>query len=459
MAVQNFSLGTDSVPIYGFYRAMVIANNDPENRGRVKLFSPSVASSLMTHFKLDPGEYAMRFPGDTINGQKQLNNTLDSITTSLRSKSQFKNFSLKQIHTIAGVLDWVDQASPLIGSGTIGQVNALSGVSFISDVPVKDVGAEKVTPRSNSSEANTGLQTKSPGIVNPNAYLNTPAGYINAAKGMFSVPRVGSTVWVFFEEGDVTRPIYFAYSFSSTEFSTIYNDIHAPSTSENSKDGDPLYTGKTVLASKGGVLEIVDTDDFEKIRISDHKGNTVTLSKLGISFKSINNLNIEVAGDVHQTVGGRYVSSVKGEHHSSSGGYGHEIHGDIDVAAPLQKEWLEKSQQVRDTFTLPKEAPKHATTAKKDFQKKTPNNKFCFPKVLNFKLPKGLDPKVFLEKINKVLNKLNKVINLPLILLEGAEDLVGDVMDLLKNPFNFLLTMLKNRIKLLGIKLCNDKKK
>lgn len=452
----NKSLASYSVPIYGFHRALVIANNDPENRGRVKLFSSSVASNLITHFKLEPGQYAMRFPGDDINGDKQLSD----ITSSLKSNKKFKTFNLQQLHAVVGVLDWVDQASPLIGSGTIGQLDATRNMSFISDAWPDTKDTEKFGPRALSINCELeGLHEKGPGPVNPNTLLNTSAGYINAAKGMFSIPRVGSTVWVFFEEGEVTRPIYFAYSFSSTESKTIHNDLHAPSTSQNLKTGDPFYTSKMVLNEKGGGIEIVSTDSFEKVRIYDHKGNTVILSKTGISLISKSNLDIDVAGDVNHSVGGRYSLKVKGEHHSIAEGYGHEFHGNVEKAAELQKKWLVTSQPVRDIFTLPKVVPVHTTTVVKDFKKKTPNNKFCFPKELGLKLPPGLDPKILLDKLNKVLNKLNKVINLPLLLIKDIQGAVTDVTSVLKNPFSFLLDMLGNRIKLFNIKLCNDKKK
>ena len=449
----NNTLGVIGAPIYGFHRATVIANNDPENRGRVKLFSPSVASNLITRLKLDPGQYVMKFPGDKIAGEK-----VDELTQKLKKDSQFKTFSLQQLHAVVGVLDWVDQASPLIGSGAIGQLDATRNLAHISDSPPQSADTESFAPR--RLEVSEPLNTRPNGPVNPYALINQPAGYINAAKGSFSVPRVGAAVWVFFEEGEVTRPVYFAYSFGSIEGATINNDLHKPHTSENSATGNRFYTGKTVIANeKGGVIEVVNTDDFEKIRVSDHKGNTVILSKTGISLISKSNLDIQVAGDVHQSVGGRYSLKVGGESHTSGGGYGHEYHGDVKKAAVLQRRWLEASQPVRDAFTLPKNRPKHTTTVVKDFKKKTPNNKFCFPKMLNFSLPKGLDPKVLLDKINKILNKLNKVLNLPLLLLGEAEEMVSDVMDLIKNPFNFLLKMLGDRIKLLGIKLCNDKKK
>ena len=458
-ASDNNSLGAVGVPVYGFYRATVIANNDPENRGRVKLFSPSVASNLISHFKLEPGQYAMRFPGDDINGEQQLSSIVSSLTGTSKKSKKFKTFNLQQLHAVVGVLDWVDQASPLIGSGTSGQLDATRNMSLVSDTRPSTKDTETVSPRSITIDAPLAMASKYPGPVNSNDQVNQSAGYINAAKGMFSIPRVGSTVWVFFEEGEVTRPIYFAYSYSSTERGTIHNDLHQPSTSENSRTGDPFYTSKMVLNEKGGGVEIVSTDSFEQVRIYDHKGNTVILSKTGISLISTSNLDINVTGDVTHTVGGRYSLKVKGEHHATAGGYGHEYHGDVDKATELQKQWLAASQPVRDAFTLPKAAPIHKTSVVKDFKKKTPNNKFCFPKILNFKLPPGLDPKVLLDKLNKVLNKLSKIINLPLLLLSEAGEMASEIISLLSNPFNFLLAMLGDRIKLLNIKLCNKKKK
>jgi hypothetical protein len=42
-----------------------------------------------------------------------------------------------------------------------------------------------------------------------------------------------------------------------------------------------------------------------------------------------------------------------------------------------------------------------------------------------------------------VLKKVEKTLNLPLLLIEEANDAVNDITKLLKNPFDFLLTLLR----------------
>jgi hypothetical protein len=42
--------------------------------------------------------------------------------------------------------------------------------------------------------------------------------------GVFSVPRCGSRVWVFFHGGDIQKPVYFAYSLAPTDHYNFYGN-------------------------------------------------------------------------------------------------------------------------------------------------------------------------------------------------------------------------------------------
>lgn len=469
MANSELSLGPFGESNYGFFRATVINNNDPAGQGRVKLFTPTIAAQMKQHFDLKEGEYIFNFPGDIINGEQatQANKTLSTNTNALSSKlssalandsTQPSTFSQKHIEAMAGVLDWVPQASPLIGSGTIGQYDAARNLGHTSDTPPPSIDKHSVSPRANVGTP----EQKTGGVINPNAPVNRPPGYINAAKGMFSVPRVGAKVWVFFENGNITRPVYFAYSFGETEFKTIFHEsadtqsYHQPQSNENVRGSDSLYGGKIVLNEKGGGVEIVNTDSFESVRIYDHSGNHITMNRLGIVIESQSDTTFVTRGNLHHTVYGNYALDVQGEMHRNVKDHGHEINGDLDTVAK-QKEWLKKAEPHFKNNALFAEVPKHTTTVKKDFAKKTPNNTFCLPINLKFSLPPGLDPKVLLQQINKVLEKISKVLNLPLLLLKGAEEMASNVLGLLSNPFNFLLSMLGDRLKLMGLRLCNKK--
>jgi hypothetical protein len=42
--------------------------------------------------------------------------------------------------------------------------------------------------------------------------------------GVFSIPRCGSRVWVFFHGGDIQKPVYFAYSLAPTDHYNFYGN-------------------------------------------------------------------------------------------------------------------------------------------------------------------------------------------------------------------------------------------
>jgi hypothetical protein len=43
-------------------------------------------------------------------------------------------------------------------------------------------------------------------------------------EGVFSVPKCGSRVWVFFHGGDIQKPVYFAYSLAPTDHQNFYGN-------------------------------------------------------------------------------------------------------------------------------------------------------------------------------------------------------------------------------------------
>ncbi len=77
-------------------------------------------------------------------------------------------------------------------------------------------------------------------------------------QGLFAVPDVGAGVWIEFEEGDLSKPIW-----SGTWFTT--GDIP-----ESAKPG------KKVLKTKSG-HELVLDDDGASLEITDSNGNTVAM--------------------------------------------------------------------------------------------------------------------------------------------------------------------------------------
>ena len=81
---------------YGFYRGIVIDNSDPDSRGRVKVFLPEFATSIINKMGLPNDiDYEVKFVG----------------TNPLLSG--------EALEYAKRVSKWAEQASPLVGSGSL----------------------------------------------------------------------------------------------------------------------------------------------------------------------------------------------------------------------------------------------------------------------------------------------------------------------------------------------------
>jgi uncharacterized protein involved in type VI secretion and phage assembly len=90
--------------------------------------------------------------------------------------------------------------------------------------------------------------------------------YAGKSYGIAFLPEVGSAVWIEFEGGDVSRPIWAG---------CFWRDGEQPS--------DAKGTVK-VLATKGGAKIVID-DDAPSIVISDGNDNEITIDSNGIKLK------------------------------------------------------------------------------------------------------------------------------------------------------------------------------
>jgi len=465
--------GNKDKPIYGFMRGIVIKNSDPMNRGRVKLFLPSLARQLLTSQGGDGAEWCLRFLGDKLfsDSVEDANQVAESVVAAVGNPQKIPD---DQLHRMAGVLDWVEQASPLVGAGTIGVYDATHKMADISDAPyTTDVAASDPanaapgkTPRlqaidksPRSSAVEFGKDSLGTGQVDMHSYNRPTAGYINSAKGMFSVPRVGAHVWVFFEGGDITRPVYFAYSYGQAEWSSIQvqnrenPDIHTPSVGlkENDPASSGVHTGKTVWNEKGGVVEFINTDDFESIKIADYHGSHITMDKMGISEATAPNKGkkLEVNGDYYVDVKGNYILRIQGEKQTIIQGYEHKIYGNLkdvesqqqwlDIAAPVMKNAAQRSA-VPD-FN-PQRQEIHSAAVKK-----APNNAFEMPTSLDFKVPPGKTMSMLNDNVKAAMKPIKDASNLAVksmtdVLADAQGLLAGvtDVVNTVKNGVNDLVS-------------------
>lgn len=324
----------------GMYLGIVIQNNDPEKRGRVKVYVPEISGSVYKEWLKDTTtDKSFNFPDK--------NSDLNTILPELKN-----------------IIPWADNAMPMIGATGSGRYNAYKETGTISDsnkvdliepepdrvdgiefetsplnteglgeapgkiyedakygvhdaftnnsediqYPDSPTGEWSNTNRDGDEELAVGERLNGVNRPNRHAYNYKPSTYSNCAKGGFSIPNVGSHVWVFFENGKPLSPVVFAASYGENDWRGIY-ELHGaqdddgekdkggndyPGAYENvSKEDDPTYDNNTetyrnkyVINQKGGTLEFINTDNREGVKLSHYSG----------SFKEFNNhVNTELA--------------------------------------------------------------------------------------------------------------------------------------------------------------------
>ena len=294
----------------GNYLGIVVQNNDPDQRGRIKIYVPHISATVYKNWNEVNSDKNYKFIGENI----------DSDLT-------------KIIGELRQILPWAECAAPLVGGSSSGRYNAHFKRGTISDAARIDETEETDEPEGTKFElnrdgigekpghiyevndlrvndaygdvsvSNTGdIQTGVPNQLNKHSYNYTPSTYSNRAKGSFSVPNVGGHVWVFFEGGDPMSPVYFATSFGNEDWKGIYDveaDDHGidyPGAYENKEDinynhNTETYRNKFVINQKGGTLEFVNTDNREILKMTHYSG----------SFKEFNNhTSIEFASQNDQ---------------------------------------------------------------------------------------------------------------------------------------------------------------
>jgi hypothetical protein len=261
------------------YLGIIVQNNDPEKRGRVKVYVPNISANVYNKWMQDKLDKKFKFPGSNINSD------LTPILEELKI-----------------ILPWAEISSPLTSENTSGRFNnfnlrgSISDSNFLSNTASGSATSpgdlyEKDFLRLN--DAFTG-DNNSTNNSNPYAYMYKPRNYSNKAKGSFGIPSVGSHVYVFFREGNPQFPVILGASFGNSDWQGIYDDNQDyPGKYENFDKSNTVedvnvdnYRNKYVLNQKGGVFEIVNSDLNEKIKLTHYSG----------SFKEFNNqTNIELA--------------------------------------------------------------------------------------------------------------------------------------------------------------------
>lgn len=297
------------------YLGIVVQNNDPDHRGRVKVWVPHVSVNVYDKWSQLKKDQSFSFPG-TPGGDN-----LSAILPELKD-----------------ALPWAEFASPIIGASTAGYYNAATDTNTTSDAPI--AYAHPGSNFANSSSA-TNIDPEKKG-GKPGAYFETnpvsdafgntskinsahfnqfadtyrPATYSNSAKGLFSIPNVGAHVWVFFKEGSPLFPVYFGASFGANDFTSIFQAASGiypdyPDAFENKdRRAGPItldnvrYQNKMVLNQKGAAIEIINTTDRESYKVTHFGGGYYEINNKYAALFNPKNFQLLTLADKFETING-----------------------------------------------------------------------------------------------------------------------------------------------------------
>jgi len=257
------------------YLGIVVQNNDPQKRGRVKVFVPHLSPTVYENWVGDNKDKFF----------KSIDGNLEPIMAKLKT-----------------ILPWAEVSCPLTSENTSKRYNNYTNKATVSDT-------NSFNNLSNDSSASSGEiydqsmfrlsdafsdNSNNVNNINPYSFNYKPNTYSNKAKGSFGIPSVGAHVYVFFRDGNTQFPVLIGTSFGKDDWQGIYdNEVDYPGKYENydssSTEEDynvQTYRNKYVLNQKGGTFEINNTDHNEKIKLTHYSG----------SFKEFNNnTNSELA--------------------------------------------------------------------------------------------------------------------------------------------------------------------
>lgn len=204
-----------------FYRGIVVKNNDPIRLNRVKIYIPEIVNQPLDNWFADNDTLDIKFPGT--------NNTGDAWV------------DVKIYEEIAMRLPWAEPAFPLFGESGAGRYYKDGEICTITDAnyyQTFDINNTTSISLETGTFAPAFLYENSSTVLgdgfnrplnnftakcNPYSFSYKPTKHVNKSKGVFGIPEVGSNVWVFFDDGDSSYPVYFAVMHDLRE-TTLIND-------------------------------------------------------------------------------------------------------------------------------------------------------------------------------------------------------------------------------------------
>jgi len=300
------------------YLGIVIANNDPEHRGRIKVWVPHANAGVYSKWEITQQDRNFKFPGININSDLSL------IINDLRDS-----------------LPWAEYCGPIAGESSSGTYNAyadkatvsdatypysLSGTNFSNSYTQFNLNNERMGEKpgfvyekyaTKLTDAFTDTVANGTNNINPTGTQYRPSTYSNAAKGVFAIPNVGAHVWVFFRDGVPTYPVYMGTSLGQDDFASIFGSDDGtfqdyPQTFEsvgkdvrNANDvNTETYRNKMVVNQRGAAIEIINTTDRESFKVTHFAGGFLEFNNKYNSLFTPENLQLLTLRDKFETVKG-----------------------------------------------------------------------------------------------------------------------------------------------------------
>jgi len=156
--------------------------------------------------------------------------------------------------------------------------------------------------------------------------------YSNSAKGSFTIPNNGASVWTMFEGGSPHAPVALALNPSAGDYSSVYNAADLP-------DGSPETIGeKSVINTRGGSLEINGSSGNQSVNLASATGSSILMHKGGTSIFSPLDYSSLALGDKWATVEGNHTSYAGGDTEQIMMGNHTRFCGDVSAAQRYTEE-------------------------------------------------------------------------------------------------------------------------
>lgn len=232
----------------GFYVGIVVQNNDPLKAGRVKILVPNINATL-NEWHITDEATDISFDFTDIDSNPIFNAVLNKLKITL---------------------PWASGASGIFGGSA-------SNIYDSTTNSKRDI--ERVIP--------TGV---------PSKFI--PEDFNGSGMGMYSIPAVGSHVWVFFKDGDANTPVYFATAHGIDDFAKMNSEI---SGLENGDGG--IYDHAQVLNTAKHTIQFDDTDGAEALNIIHYNGSNISINNEQTNELAVKDKSLHVKEKYDETIG------------------------------------------------------------------------------------------------------------------------------------------------------------